>query len=215
MTLGGRRRDGHPRPRPRPPKRVSAACSPRLPISLEMPLYYVTGVSGSGKSAVLRALQARGHEARGVDEHGFGTWINRETREVDTFPESPANVDIHRWYDEHAWTLDEAQIRRFRSHSDEIEKPVFLGGTAEGDSTVWDAFTRVFALIVDAETIKQRIKQRPDRFGKRSDELSRILEWQKSFEENYRRFGAVVIDATRPVEAVVDELLATVEQHAD
>jgi hypothetical protein len=180
-----------------------------------MPLYYVTGVSGSGKSAVLRALQVRGHEAHGVDEHGFGIWINRETGEVATFPKSPANVEIHRWYDEHTWTLDEAEIRTLRSHSDEIGRPVFLCGTAEGDSVVWDAFNKVFALIVDAETIKKRIKQRPDRFGKRSDELTRILEWQKSFEENYRRFGAVIVDATRPVEAVVDELLATVGQHAD
>ena len=156
-----------------------------------MPLFYVTGVSGSGKSAVLRELRARGHEAHGVDEHGFGTWVNR------------------------VWTLDAEKIRALRSRSDQTETAVFLCGTAEGDSFVWDAFNDVFALVVDPETIEQRIGQRPDRFGKRPQELRRILEWQTTFEADYRRFGAVVIDATKPVEAVVDELLAAAERDTD
>ncbi|HET9898538.1 MAG TPA: hypothetical protein VFQ44_26725 [Streptosporangiaceae bacterium] len=35
-----------------------------------MSLYYVTGLSGTGKSAVLTELRARGYLARGVDEDG-------------------------------------------------------------------------------------------------------------------------------------------------
>ena len=51
-----------------------------------MALYYVTGLSGSGKSSVLRELRARGYHARGVDEDGFADWINRISGRADAFP---------------------------------------------------------------------------------------------------------------------------------
>jgi len=39
-----------------------------------------------------------------------------------------------------------------------------------------------------------------------------IIGWHDGFEESYRRFGAVIIDATRPLHEVADEALAAVGQ---
>jgi hypothetical protein len=44
-----------------------------------MPLCYVTGLSGTGKSAARAELRARGYRALGVDEDGYGDWISRVT----------------------------------------------------------------------------------------------------------------------------------------
>jgi hypothetical protein len=51
-----------------------------------MSLIYVTGLSGTGKSAILGELRARGYRARGVDEDGYADWINRVTGTADEFP---------------------------------------------------------------------------------------------------------------------------------
>src|SRR5437660_1029900 len=46
-----------------------------------MPLYYITGIAGSGKSTVLSELKRRGYEAYDVDEAGPATakWYNDTT----------------------------------------------------------------------------------------------------------------------------------------
>ena len=58
-----------------------------------MPLYYVTGVSGTGKSSVLRELRTRGYHARGVDEDGYADWINRISGRTDAFPRGEQDFD--------------------------------------------------------------------------------------------------------------------------
>ena len=47
-----------------------------------MPLIWITGISGSGKSAVRRELRDRGYVAFGTDEDDLAHWIDTETGEV-------------------------------------------------------------------------------------------------------------------------------------
>jgi hypothetical protein len=51
-----------------------------------MALLYVTGLSGTGKSAVLSELLARGHHARGVDEDGYADWVSLASGIPDRYP---------------------------------------------------------------------------------------------------------------------------------
>lgn len=44
-------------------------------------------------------------------------------------------------------------------------------------------------------------------FGQAPEEFAEILSWQADFEAAYRGFGAVIIDATRPLSEVVDEVV--------
>jgi hypothetical protein len=107
-----------------------------------MALFYVTGLSGTGKSAVRGELQARGYYARGVDEDGYADWVNRVSGTPDAFPRDDPDFDFHAWYRAHEWVLSE----KLRLHD--------------------------------------------------------------GYEAAYRRFGAVIIDAARPLGDVVDEILA-------
>jgi hypothetical protein len=88
---------------------------------------------------------------------------------------------------------------------------VFLCGVAAGDAEAWEYFDLVCALVIDVATIKQRIDLRTDAFGKQSGELAQILNWNLGYEDAYRRFGAVIVDATQPLSAVVDSILAAAE----
>lgn len=173
-----------------------------------MALFYVTGLSGTGKSAVLNELQARGYHARGVDEDGYADWINRAIGTPGEFPTDDQDLDFHAWYQANEWVLSAERIAALSREAARLRTPVFLCGTASGDDTVWHLFEKVLALVADVATLKQRIATRTNKFGKAPDELAAILRWHTGYETVYRGFGAVVIDAARPLNQVVDEILA-------
>ena len=175
-----------------------------------MPLIYVTGISGSGKSAVLRELRARGYLAYGVDEDEYGKWVNLRSGEEEPFPYE-SDLDIHEWYTDHLWTLDIGKITSLRERSDNDDSLVFLCGVAAGDAEAWEYFDVVCALVVNEATIRERVEMRLDDFGKSPEELSQILAWNIGFEAAYRGFGAVIIDAEQPLSAVVDGILLAAE----
>jgi hypothetical protein len=176
-----------------------------------MPLIYVTGISASGKSAVLVELRSRGFAAYGVDEDGYGRWLNRRTGKEDVFPDERRDLDLHEWFGEHDWVLDIEKIARLKDGTIGDDEPVFLCGVAIGDADAWTYFDVVCALVVDEPTIRQRIDGRTNAFGRQPGELAQILEWNAGYEETYRAFGAVVIDATQPLPAVVDAILSAAQ----
>lgn len=174
-----------------------------------MPLTYVTGISTSGKSAVLEELRARGFQALGIDEDGYGRWIHRESGRVRESPPLQSDVDAHQWYRDHNWVLDIDKIARLKRRLSGRNGKVFLCGVAVGDADAWPHFEVVCALMVDEATIMQRVGERSNHwFGKGPGELDRILEWNAGYEETYRGFGAVIIDATRPLTEVLDAVLS-------
>ena len=87
-------------------------------------------------------------------------------------------------------------------------RPVFLCGNALGDAAVWPLFDQVVALVADVPTIERRLTARAGDYGKTPEELAMIIGWHDGFEEKYRRFGAVIVDATRPLPEVADAVLA-------
>jgi hypothetical protein len=171
-----------------------------------VPLVYITGISASGKSSVLRELRSRGYEALGVDEDLYGEWIDRESGNAEEFPESGVD-DIHEWFRHHLWALSEEKIAHLHARSRREGSTVFLCGVAAGDREVWKFFDVVCALVIDEDTIRRRIEAREDDFGKRPGELAEILGWNQGYAEAYGSFGATIVDATQPLPAVVDEIL--------
>ncbi|HEY1005243.1 MAG TPA: hypothetical protein VGD83_36970 [Streptosporangiaceae bacterium] len=83
-----------------------------------MALFYVTGLSGTGKSAVLSELRVRGYHARGVDEDGYADWINRAAGTPDDFPRDAPGLDLHAWYQAHDWVLSTKRQRGQRGDVD-------------------------------------------------------------------------------------------------
>lgn len=173
-----------------------------------MALFYVTGLSGTGKSSALRELRARGYRARGVDEDGYADWINRITGNRDAFPRADPDFDFHAWYSAHYWVLSVRRISILSRAAARLGQPVFLCGSANGDDVVWQLFDRVIALVADERTIRQRLAARPGGFGTAPEELADVLFWHAGFETAYRAHGAAIIDATRPLPEVVAEILA-------
>lgn len=174
-----------------------------------MSLFYVTGLPGTGKSAVLDELRARGYYGRGVDEDGYADWISQATGMPDEFPHDDPGFDFHAWYREHDWVLSSKRIGILSRAAARLGQPVYLCGTADGDAAVWDLFGKVLALVAEVPTLKRRISARSkNEFGQTPEEFACILQWHPGYEAGYRSFGAVIINAERPLSQVVDEILA-------
>lgn len=173
-----------------------------------MPLIYITGMSGSGKSTVLHELEALGYETHGVDELGYADWVDRKTGAIIPFPEDEDSVDIHAWYKKHRWVLSVDRISKLKQQADADDKLVFLGGIAEGEEDVWQYFDKVFLLKVDKETIKERITHRTDNdFGKSPDEMAEIMKALHVYEAKCEKLGAATVDGGQPIKSVIENII--------
>lgn len=176
-----------------------------------MGLIYVTGVAGTGKSTILEALKARSLEAYGVEEDEIADWIDTKTALAQQLPPPNTKFDIHQWFIDHDLVINPEKVYKLKQRADESGKDIFLCGVADGEDRVWLMFKKVFVLTLDIETLTSRIKNRKGNdFGKTPQELQKIIDWQASAEEHYRQRSAVIIDATKSPDAVLDKILSSV-----
>jgi ribose 1,5-bisphosphokinase PhnN len=173
-------------------------------------LVWVTGTSGSGKSSICEVLKGRGHLAVDADWEGYSHWVHRVTGEV--VVDSPYPVPGG-WLDQFAWRVD---VERVRSLAATASSGItFLCGSAENEADVLQYFDHVVCLVIDDETLRHRLATRTTNdFGKHPEELAAALKVNELAEDQYRKLGATVLDATRPLDVVVQEVLAFAGLHA-
>lgn len=88
------------------------------------------------------------------------------------------------------------------------EKVIFLCGIPSNDLELADYYDKVICLVIDEETMKHRVANREtNTFGKSPDELKLMQYWHGKMLERYEQFGATMVDATQPIETVVDEVI--------
>jgi hypothetical protein len=154
--------------------------------------YLVEGVSGTGKTAVCRELDRRGFQAVNGD---------RELA-YQGDPETGRAIDGGGGHEHHLW-----DVARLRSLVADHGAPVtfFCGGSRKISQFI-DLFDDVFVLDVDLDTLHRRLDQRPDdEWGSKPSERELVVRLHGT-KEDVPRTG-VVIDATRPLTDVVDEIL--------
>jgi len=172
-----------------------------------MSLIYVTGIAGAGKSEVFKELKKRGYEAHEGDDN-LSSFYNNETGEVVERPQA-SSERTKEWRKHHTWMMSKDKLLELKDTAK--EKPVFVCGVASNEDEYIDVFDKVFALDIDTETMKHRINTRTSGdFGKSTHEMKTLLEWQETTADYYQKVGAHVIDATKPVTSVVDEIVSSI-----
>jgi hypothetical protein len=172
-----------------------------------VPLIWVTGNSGVGKSTVQRALTSRGELAIEADWEGYSQWVHRTSGQV--VNDSPYPVPPG-WLERFAWRISRSRVEELSARAN--PQTTFLCGSAENDAEVRDLFDLLVCLVVDNETLRRRLRTRTtNAFGRNPDEIAAALAANDHAESTYRRLGAIIIDGTRPLVDVTDATLAAVQ----
>ena len=112
------------------------------------------------------------------------------------------------WQQKH-WLWDIGKVKSvIADHRNAIS--FFCGGSRNFPRFI-DLLDGVFVLDVDLDTLKRRLARRPeDEFGGRPVERELVVRLHATKEDIPK--GDVVIDATAPLERVVDEILEKVRR---
>ncbi len=155
--------------------------------------YLIEGVSGSGKTTVCAELKKRGFKSVDADEDL--AYYGDPTTGQPTNEKSPMN-----------WLWDKDRTNKLLNNNQ--SQTIFVCGGAMNQNDFAHYFKKTFVLIIDNETLTQRLATRTNNdFGKHPEELALQLEWNEAAARNAKSKGAVLIDGTKSVELVVDEIL--------
>ena len=163
---------------------------------------YITGVSGTGKSALAKELTKRGFQTVDIDSvSGLCHWRKKETGEEAEY-RSGLGKD---WIEAHEWICDKNKLAELISSNNDI----IVAGIASNQDEYLDLFDKVLLLYCNEETLLNRLNTREGNdFGKEKSEQKQVLSWYKEFEEKMRENGAIAIDAEKPLEDVVDQIVS-------
>ena len=164
--------------------------------------YLVEGVSATGKTSVCHELRKRGYQALNGDRE-LAFKGDPATGEPVDRPLHANETDSVAWVHAHQiWDVNKVKCLVANRSS---AMSFFCGGSRNFTQFV-DLFDAVFVLDIDTITLKQRLSERPvDEFGGRQSERELILRLHAT-KEDIPPTG-IVIDATAPIERVVDEIL--------
>lgn len=145
--------------------------------------YLISGLPGTGKTSVCIELQARGYKAIDADR-SFG------------------------YQDSSDWLWDEKKVEEILNDGSEV---VFICGSASNRDEYIPRFDKVFILYVDDQTLRHRLLNRTNNnFGKDPDILARQIERNQGVKEYSMKRGRIVIDATQPINKIVDNILSQI-----
>lgn len=162
----------------------------------------VTGVSGTGKSTICRALAVRGVQTIGIDETpGLSYWVNKETKE-----KLIKKADFtEAFLAEHEWVCDMELLQKL---VETTEGTVVICGNVENIKECIDFCDKTLFLSCDAQTLFARIDARKDNdYGKSEDAKQFILGYMQELEDVCMQAGAIRINVQQPIDAVVAEVM--------
>lgn len=147
-------------------------------------------------------LTSQGYAAVDVDaQTDIAGSVNIHTGQREIVP-SPRPAD---WRPNHRWLWDRSELESYLKNRD---GDIFLCGIADNQTEFYSYFDKVFALVLDDETLIHRLKTRTNNaYGKHPHETAEALELNRNFTEKAVQLGAIVIDATEPADQVAREIL--------
>jgi adenylate kinase family enzyme len=166
----------------------------------------ITGCSGAGKTTITAVLARRRLAAIDADDDPLlARSVDAAGNAVEESAE-PAEPDFA-WLARHSWAWNPARLDELIRAA--APATLYVCGGAANELELADRFTHVFLLEIDEPTMLARIDARQDndwgRIGDTREYLRRSL---PGYQARLRAFGAIPIDATQPLDQVVDAILS-------
>lgn len=169
-----------------------------------MKVFYITGISGAGKSSIVEKLSEKGVFSIDADSvKGLTHWIDKNTKEESEWRPGMSKE----WYRRHQYICYKEKLVDLIKNS--LKDIVVVAGLFNNRSELRDLFDGVFLLQCKEETFLKRITERQNHnFGKHILDKENILSWYKNFEREVLAEGAIPINTDRPLVEVVDEIFS-------
>jgi shikimate kinase len=154
----------------------------------------LTGMSGTGKSTVIKELAGRGFRAVDADDHGLSEWVAVSLDE-------PTGLGPGQ-----DWVWREDRIQDLLS-SDDVEV-LFLSGCSPNQGKFYPQFDHIVLLTAPAAVLVERLATRTTNpYGKHPDEVARVLAVQQTIEPLLRAGAGLEVDTSAPLDQVVATVL--------
>jgi adenylate kinase family enzyme len=164
--------------------------------------YLIEGVSGAGKTSVCKELRRRGYHAIDGDTELAYRGDPETGKPMDPKTGNPTAAWISK---HHIWDVE--KVKALVANHDETV--TFFCGGSRNSSKFIELFDGVFILDVDLDTSLRRMDERvardPTDWGGKPEEREisvRLHQTKEAIPKN-----GIIIDATAPIERVVDEII--------
>jgi broad-specificity NMP kinase len=163
----------------------------------------ITGIAGTGKSTIVKALNERGILA--IDLHdvpGLMFWQNKVSKEKVEY--SP--IHSHEWFD----TVDRiCDIDKLKNILNEHEDIVVAGTAGDNQLEYFPLFNKIILLQSSPATLVHRMQTRINKsgYGKTKTEQDNNIEWQKEFDPFVLSKGAIPVNTEGEINKVVDKII--------
>jgi dephospho-CoA kinase len=158
----------------------------------------LTGMSGVGKSTVIRQLKAQDHRAVDLDDPEWSEWSDS----ADTEGPSPLLPGQD-------WVWREDRVADLLACDD--ADVLFVSGCASNQGHFHDQFDAIVLLSAPDSVMVQRLTSRAtNAYGTHPAEVARSLQFKETIEPRLRSVASVEIDTTAPLADVVRAVLELV-----
>jgi len=166
----------------------------------------ITGVAGTGKSTISKALNERGIISIDFsDIPDFCYWRDKTTKEKVEY--SPVS-DI-KWLDSHERICDIKKLKEVLSQ----HKDLVITGVVSGNQTEYfNLFDKVLLLRCSPETLIHRMQTRETLWGKTEAERNHTIRWQKVFDFKCLSNNVISINTEGTLDAVMDKIITQVQK---
>ena len=162
----------------------------------------ITGITGSGKSAVCGELKKRGYKAYDIEVmKGLFNLVDKKTGII---VNGYDNKNLE-WVKRYVWVCNRKKLQNLvRKNKD----TVFYCGTAGNLDELLSLFGRIFLLKVSPKILRKRLSTRKSNdYGRTPEVQDWIIEWKDWWESHMIEKGAIVINADRNLEEVTTDIL--------
>lgn len=151
-----------------------------------MPLIYITGPTGSGKSTVCQSLKNQGYLAYDTDDDGMRILQNIDNKELKV--------------------LDPKVICGL--YKDAKNKTLYICGTSPNDIEFANLFDKIYVLNINEYEQKRRIKNRlGNNYGKQPHQLANALKYRNIQMTKFSDYGAININASLTIDKIINIIL--------
>lgn len=163
----------------------------------------ITGVAGTGKSAVCDELNKLGYQAFGIEDidNLFSIAHKKTGKQFKNYD----NDDLEK-VKQADWICNKKKLQHLMHKNS--EGIVFYCGTASNLDDLLPLFDKIFLLKVSQKILRERLSTRTSNDFARTAEVQKwVFSWKTWWENHMKEKDAIVIDASRSLREVAENII--------